>query len=164
MAIAGKSLISSEQTKTKGTCLNQAPISARWFFISIFFFDFSFYLDTPNQNQKQNVKDEHPTQTPARTRPWRPPQLRTLRRPDSRTTESRKHTKNMPLVPVNATSITAVEPVAHGAVHHRMSTAVYKKNPCVAASIMLFGKRPVHRRSRDSGYRRPCISRLWTAK
>ena len=56
-----------ETKKTKGACLNQAPISALCFFISIFIFDFRFCLDMPNQNLKQNAKHEQPKQAQART-------------------------------------------------------------------------------------------------
>ena len=39
---------------------------------------------------------------------------------DSHKTESRYYTNNMPLMPVNAASITAAKTVAHGAVPNRI--------------------------------------------
>ena len=41
---------------------------------------------------------------------------------------SRKHTNNMPPVPVNAASITTVQPVAHGAVPHRVECCCIFEN------------------------------------
>ena len=37
---------------------------------------------------------------------------------NSQTTKGKKQTNNTPLVPVDAASITAVEPLVHGAVPH----------------------------------------------
>ena len=48
------------------------------------------------------------------------PQLRTPRRVDSQKVESREYTGSMPLVPANAASIRAAQPVAHGAVPNQV--------------------------------------------
>ena len=83
-------------------------------------FSFCLIVFAFNQNLKsKNLKTNSPSRPKREPRPWRPPQLRMPRRLDSQTTESRKHT-NMPLMPVNAASITSVEPVAHGAVPRRI--------------------------------------------
>ena len=67
LAIGWNSLISSEQEERRGTFLNQAPVSALCFFISIFIFDFRFWLYTPDQNLKQKAKLEQPKQAQPRT-------------------------------------------------------------------------------------------------
>ena len=87
------------------------------------------------------------------------------RRLDSQTTESRKNTNNMPLMPVNAASITSVEPVAHGAVPRRIECCCKFKNRPLKQVMVLFEQHPyfVRRRSRALGYRRPCSSRVWSA-
>ena len=90
--------------------MNQAPISALCFFISIFIVGFRFCLDTSNQNLKQKTKQEQPKQAQART------ETMAARQPDERA----ENTSNWPLMPANAPSITAVNHVAHGAVPHRV--------------------------------------------
>ena len=76
-------------------------------------------------------------------------------------------------MPINAASITTAKPVAYGAVPHR-SAAVHSKIVCciilrgiydVAKVILLFEQHPyfVQCRSRASGCRRPCSSRIWSA-
>ena len=87
------------------------------------------------------------------------------RRLDSRTTESRKQTNNMPLMPVNAAAIASVEPVAHGAVPRRIECCCSCKNHLLKQVMVLFERHPyfVRRSSRASGYRRPCSSRVWSA-
>ena len=75
---------------------------------------------------------------------------------DSQTTARRKYTNTMPLIPVNTASITAAEPVAHGAVPHRIDCCCIYKNCLLQQVITLFEQHPyfVQRRSRASGYRR----------
>ena len=114
---------------------------------------------------KQNLVTNNPSRPKREPRPWRSPQLRTPRRLDSQRTESRKYTNNMPLMPVNAASITAAKPVAHGAVPHRIECCCTFKNRLLQQVMMLFEQHPylVQRRSRASGYRRSCSSRAWSA-
>ena len=71
----------------------------------------------------------------------------------------------MPLMPVDAVSITASEPVVHGAVPHRIECCCNSKTVCCSKWMMPFEQHPyfVQRRSRASGYRRPCSSRVWSA-
>ena len=84
-------------------------------------FSFSLKHLFIRQNLKaKKLKTNSPRRPKRETRPWPPPQLRTPRRLDSKTTESRKNTNNIPLMPVNATSITTAESGAHGAVPQRI--------------------------------------------
>ena len=97
-------------------------------------FSFRFCLIVFAFNQKpksKKLKTNRASRPNREPRPWRPPQLRMPRRLDGQTTESRKHTNHMPLMPVNAASITSVEPVAHGAVPRRIDyCAVHSKIVC----------------------------------
>ena len=77
---------------------------------------------------KQNLVTNNPSRPKREPRPWRSPQLRTPLRLDSQRTESRKYTNNMPLMPVNAASITSVEPLAHWAVSRRIECCCTSKN------------------------------------
>ena len=81
--------------------------------------------------------------------------------PETRqTTEGRKRTNNLPLMPVNAASVTAAEPVAHGAVPHRIECCCTFKNRLLCQVMILFEQHAyfVQRRSRAWTYRRPCSS------
>ena len=92
-------------------------------------------------------------------RSYEPPRL------DSKTTESREHTNNMPLMPVKAVSITAAEPVTHWAVPHRSECCCTFRNRLLQQVMMLSEQHPyfVQRKSRAPGYRRSCSSRAWPA-
>ena len=98
-------------------------------------------------------------------RPRWPPQLRTPRRLDSQRRESIKFTNNMPLMPVNTASIAAAKTVAHGAVTHRIVCCCTFKNRLLQQVMIQFEQHSYfgQRRSRASGYRRPCSSRVWSA-
>ena len=71
----------------------------------------------------------------------------------------------MSLMPVNAASIASAEPVAHGAVPRRIECCCKFKNRPLKQVMVLFEQHPyfVRRRSRASGYQRPCSSRAWSA-
>ena len=70
-------------------------------------------------------------------------------------------------MPVNAASITAAKPVARGVVPHRVECCCTFKSSVAARLevMMLLQQHPcfVERRSRASGHRRPCSSRVWSA-
>ena len=106
-------------------CFHQKYGNLCFGFFRFFCCVYSFYSSKP---KSKNLKTNSPSRPERGPRPWRPPQLRMPRRLDSQTTESRKHTSNMPLMPVNAGSITTVEPVVHGAVPHRIGCCCTFKN------------------------------------
>ena len=82
--------------------------------VFLFRFSIMFNWTRPIKTLRKKLNTKSPSRPKEERRPWQPPQLPTPRRPGSQTTEH-KQTNSMPLVPVNAPSITAVETVAHGA-------------------------------------------------
>ena len=80
--------------------------------------------------KSKNIKTNSPSRPKRKPRPWRPPQLRMPRRLDSQTTESMKHTNNMPLMPVNAASIAQSNPWPMGPSLVGLSAAVNSKIVC----------------------------------
>ena len=72
--------------------------------------------------------------------PCQETQLPTPRRRDTQKAESREQTDNMPLVPVNAASITTAKIVVHGVVPDRIERFCTTQNLCSSKMITLFGQ------------------------
>ena len=111
----------------------------------------------------QKAKNEQPKLEQWEPRPRRPPQLRTPRRLDKETTESRQYTSNCRWQPVNAASTTAAKYGVSGVVPHRLercckNIGCCRKWLCCFEQHTSFGQR----RSRALGYRRPYSSRVWS--
>ena len=106
------------------------PWTTRWRRVSMT----SFMDDTMAPSMGDPMHDriyvDHLSRPKREPRPWQPPQLRTPRRLDSQTTEIRKHTNNMPLMPVMQLPSLQPKPWPMGPSLIGSSAAVHSKFGC----------------------------------
>ena len=80
--------------------------------------------------KSKKPKNEQPKQAQARTDTMAATTATVAPSPRQVDDREKKNTNNMSLMPVNAASITSVEPVAHGAVPRRIEVPVHSKIVC----------------------------------